>query len=86
MGGMRSRRESGAVGLLEIAAVFARLGCLSFGGPVAHLGYFRAELVERRRWVDEVQYAELVALCQFLPTAWPARRRCAAAGQWLLVR
>lgn len=67
MGGMRSRSESGAGGLLEIAAVFARLGCLSFGGPVAHLGYFRAELVERRRWVDEVQYAELVALCQFLP-------------------
>ncbi|MFX5130538.1 chromate transporter, partial [Acinetobacter baumannii] len=38
-----------------------------FGGPVAHLGYFRAELVNRRRWLDEAGYADLVALCQFLP-------------------
>ena len=44
-----------------------RLGLTSFGGPVAHLGYFRDEYVARRRWVDERTYADLVALCQFLP-------------------
>jgi chromate transporter len=43
------------------------LGLTSFGGPVAHLGYFRAEFVERRRWVEEAAYADIVALCQFLP-------------------
>ncbi|MCC6177646.1 MAG: chromate efflux transporter [Chloroflexi bacterium] len=52
---------------LEVLAVFGRLGLTSFGGPVAHLGYFRAEVVARRRWVDEATYADLVALCQFLP-------------------
>jgi chromate transporter len=51
----------------EVLAVFLRLGLTSFGGPVAHLGYFRAELVERRRWLDDASYADLVALCQFLP-------------------
>lgn len=50
-----------------IFLVFLRLGLTSFGGPVAHLGYFRTEFVERRRWLDERSYAELVALCQFLP-------------------
>ncbi len=44
-----------------------RLGLTSFGGPIAHLGYFRREYVERRRWLDEATYADLVALCQFLP-------------------
>jgi chromate transporter len=44
-----------------------RLGCTSFGGPVAHLAYFREEYVTRRRWLDEEHYADLVALCQFLP-------------------
>ena len=53
--------------ILEVLAVFARLGLTSFGGPVAHLGYFRAECVERRRWLDDAAYADLVALCQFLP-------------------
>lgn len=53
--------------LLEVVAVFLRLGCLCFGGPIAHLGYFRAELVQRRRWLDDVGYGDLVALCQFLP-------------------
>lgn len=53
--------------LIEVALVFLKLGCLSFGGPIAHLGYFRSELVERRRWVDDAHYADLVALCQFLP-------------------
>nr|WP_280527555.1 chromate efflux transporter [Deinococcus humi] len=46
---------------------FGRLGLTSFGGPVAHLGYFREEFVNRRRWLDEQSYADLVALCQFLP-------------------
>ena len=47
--------------------VFLRLGLVSFGGPIAHIGYFRAEFVERRRWLDERAYVDLVALCQFLP-------------------
>ena len=47
--------------------VALRLGLTSFGGPIAHLGYFREEYVERRRWLDERSYADLVALCQFLP-------------------
>ncbi len=51
----------------EVLAAFLRLGCTAFGGPIAHLGYFRAEFVERRRWLDEAAYADLVALCQFLP-------------------
>jgi chromate transporter len=53
--------------LRETVAVFLRLGCTSFGGPVAHLGYFQDELVERRRWVSEAAFADVVALCQFLP-------------------
>ncbi len=52
---------------LEVLRVFLRLGCTSFGGPVAHIGYFRAEFVERRRWVPESGFADLVALCQFMP-------------------
>jgi chromate transporter len=52
---------------LEVFGVFLRLGLTSFGGPIAHLGYFRAELVVRRKWVSEETYADLVALCQFLP-------------------
>jgi len=47
--------------------IFLRLGVTSFGGPVAHLGYYRAEFVERRKWLDEHSYADIVALCQFLP-------------------
>ncbi|HXA21818.1 MAG TPA: chromate efflux transporter [Acetobacteraceae bacterium] len=46
---------------------FLRLGCTSFGGPVAHIGYFRTEFVERRRWLPEPSFADLVALCQFMP-------------------
>ncbi len=53
--------------VLEVLAVATRLGLTSFGGPVAHLGYYRSEYVVRRRWVDEQTYADLVALCQFLP-------------------
>ena len=51
----------------EVAAAFLKLGLTSFGGPIAHLGYFRAELVQRRRWIDEQGYGELVALSQVLP-------------------
>src|SRR5689334_14160244 len=51
----------------EVLAVFLKLGLTSFGGPVAHLGYFHTEFVERRRWLDERTYVDLVALCQFLP-------------------
>jgi chromate transporter len=51
----------------EVLAVFFRLGLTCFGGPIAHLGYFHEELVVRRKWLDEKTYADLVALCQFLP-------------------
>jgi chromate transporter len=51
----------------EVLAAFIRLGLTSFGGPTAHLGYFREEFVVRRRWLDDQTYADLVALCQFLP-------------------
>ena len=54
-------------GPAEVFLAFLRLGLTSFGGPVAHLGYFRTEFVERRRWIDERGYGELVALSQFLP-------------------
>lgn len=53
--------------LLALSLVFLRLGCVSFGGPVAHLAHLRAEFVARRAWVDDAEYADLVALCQFLP-------------------
>lgn len=53
--------------LLEILFVSTRLGLTSFGGPTAHLGYFHEEYVRRRKWLDEKSYADLVALCQFLP-------------------
>ena len=52
---------------LEVLRVATKLGLTSFGGPIAHLGYFRVEYVERRKWIDERAYADLVALCQFLP-------------------
>jgi chromate transporter len=52
---------------LEILWVSTRLGLTSFGGPIAHLGYFHEEYVKRRKWIDEQSYADLVALCQFLP-------------------
>jgi chromate transporter len=52
---------------LEVLGVFTRLGLTSFGGPVAHLGYFRQEIVVRRKWVDETTYADLIALSQLLP-------------------
>lgn len=51
----------------EVFAAFLRLGLTSFGGPIAHLGYFRDELITRRGWLSDAAYADLVALCQFLP-------------------
>ena len=60
----RSRAKSSP---WAVFAVFLRLGLTSFGGPVAHLGYFRAEFVERRGWLDDRGFSDVVALCQFLP-------------------
>ncbi len=66
-----SRDHQGSTGgpraVLEVLGVALRLGLTSFGGPIAHLGYFRSEYVARRKWIDEAHYADLVALCQFLP-------------------
>ena len=56
-----------AAGAVDVFRAFLRLGLMSFGGPIAHLGYFRDELVLRRRWLSEAAYADLVALCEFLP-------------------
>lgn len=53
--------------VLDVFFTFLRLGLTSFGGPVAHLAYFRDALVTRRKWLDDAAYADLVALCQFLP-------------------
>ena len=58
-------RRAGLAG--EVFRAFLKLGLTSFGGPIAHLGYYRDELVVRRKWIDEAGYADLVALCQFLP-------------------
>ena len=51
----------------EVLLVATRLGLTSFGGPIAHIGYFREEYVVRRKWLSDARFAELVALCQFLP-------------------
>src|SRR5450631_82250 len=53
--------------LLEVLLVFTKLGVTCFGGPIAHIGYYREEFVVRRRWLDEHAFADLIALCQFLP-------------------
>ncbi len=65
MGNSQSTRERESA--WSVFLIFLRLGLTSFGGPVAHLGYFRDEFVDRRRWLSERSYADLVALCQFLP-------------------
>src|ERR1700749_1739541 len=52
---------------VEVLLIFLKMGISCFGGPIAHIGYFRDEFVTRRRWLDERSYADLVALCQFLP-------------------
>lgn len=54
-------------GSREVLSVFLKLGLTAFGGPIAHIGFFRAEFVTRRKWLTEAAYADLVALCQFLP-------------------
>ncbi len=61
----------------DVFLAFLRLGLTSFGGPVAHLGYLRTEFVARREWLDEAAYADVVALCQFLPG--PASSQVAVA-------
>lgn len=73
-GGRRSRSA------LEVLGVFTRLGLTSFGGPVAHLGYFREAFVTRRGWLTERAYADLVAFCQFLPG--PASSQVGMAIGW----
>lgn len=64
---MQYKEESYVRRLWEILAVATYLGMMSFGGPLAHLGYFHKEYVKKRKWVDEAFYADIVALCQFLP-------------------
>lgn len=59
--------RSPAGSALEVFVAFLKLGLTSFGGPIAHLGYFHRELIERRKWVDESEYAQLLGLCQFVP-------------------
>jgi len=61
-----NRAESGT-SVLSIFWIFLKLGCTSFGGPIAHIGYFRHEFVEKRKWLDDSSYADLIALCNFLP-------------------
>lgn len=63
----RAADPAARMSALEVLLAFLKLGLTSFGGPVAHLGYFRSEFVERRRWLDDASYTDLVALCQFLP-------------------
>ena len=64
---MDASRPAQATNALGVLAVFLKLGLTSFGGPVAHIGYFRREFVERRRWLDDATFTDLVGLCQFLP-------------------
>jgi chromate transporter len=59
--------NKGRVSVFQLFGCFLKLGCISFGGPVAHLGFFRTEFVQRRGWMTDEEYADLVALCQFLP-------------------
>ncbi|WGS55008.1 chromate efflux transporter (plasmid) [Paraburkholderia sp. D15] len=65
--GMTSSRPARAGAAPEVLAVFLRLGLTCFGGPIAHIGYFRREFVERRHWLDDETFTDLVGLCQFLP-------------------
>ncbi|WP_449621892.1 chromate efflux transporter [Robertmurraya sp. Marseille-Q9965] len=64
---MRKNKKQSWSYLLEILLVSTKLGLTSFGGPVAHLSYFHHEYIRKRKWMDEKRYADLVALCQFLP-------------------
>ena len=67
---MQSQQKTAFVSsysVLEVFTVALRLGFISFGGPIAHLSFFREEYVKRKKWLDEAAYADLVALCQLLP-------------------
>ena len=78
---MRPITSSPPSSFVTVFLAFMRLGLTSFGGPVAHLGYFRAEFVARRKWLDEAAYADIVALCQFLPgPGEQPGRRCRSAS------
>ena len=63
----KTRKSTDLTSLIEILLVSTKLGLTSFGGPIAHLGYFHEEYIRRKKWMDEKSYADLVALCQFLP-------------------
>jgi chromate transporter len=64
---MDGKPDGRASDALEVFAVFLRLGLTAFGGPIAHIAYFRREFVERRAWIAEDAFADLLALAQFLP-------------------
>jgi chromate transporter len=63
----QGERKGKLAALMEVLCVSTKLGLTSFGGPIAHLGYYHNEYIRRRKWMDERSYADLVALCQFLP-------------------
>ena len=69
---------------VEVLRVFTKLGFTSFGGPIAHLGFFRTEFIERRRWVDEAHDADVVALSQFCRDSraarWASSSACCGRG------
>ncbi len=65
--GLRRMSQSSRSSVREVFAAFLKLGLTSFGGPVAHIGYFRDEFVVRRGWLDDRTYGDMVALSQFLP-------------------
>ncbi|MGF6656978.1 chromate transporter [Paraburkholderia youngii] len=64
---LSSPRRSRLTRVIEVFSAFLKLGLTSFGGPLAHIGYFRREFVERRRWLDDEAFTDLIGLCQFLP-------------------
>src|SRR5690606_22180470 len=66
-GSIPEREGARGESIWHVFLIFLRLGLTAFGGPIAHLGYFRAEFVVRRQWLDDRSYSDLVALCQFLP-------------------
>jgi chromate transporter len=78
---MSSLRPSRVSRVIEVLTVFLKLGMTSFGGPIAHIGYFRREFVERRRWLDDKAFTDLVGLCQFLPG--PASSQTGFSIGWL---
>ncbi len=61
------KSQSASASTLEVFTAFLRLGLSSFGGPIAHIGYFHRELIEKRKWLNESEFAQLLALCQFIP-------------------